>query len=281
MIAGAATDIELGHGGEPDIENANIIAIDEEILKTGKSVEQLSSLIGEDELKPNYNDDYDLGVSETIGRLVDTSKVIELEIIDPSVVAGKKGYRFVKRAFDIVSCSAALVICAIPMAVIAILVKADSPGPVFYKQERVGFNGNPVVVVKFRSMRVDAEKNGAQWAKDGDSRITKIGGFLRRTRLDEIPQFAAVVKGDLSLVGPRPEREVFCREFERYIHGFSQRTMVKPGITGLAQVNGGYDLLPAEKVLYDLDYIKRRSVGLDCQVILKTIGVLFSHKGAR
>lgn len=280
-MASVAVDISFDHCGSTDGMEAKAIAVREGTLNYGKNADRPRAPLDEDELKPNHNDDYDLGVNETVERLIDTSKVIELEVIDPSIASDKVGYHFIKRAFDIVSCSAALVICAIPMAIIALLVKIDSPGPVFYKQERVGLNGKPVVVVKFRSMRVDAEKDGAQWAKDGDSRITKIGGFLRRTRLDEIPQFAAVVKGDLSLVGPRPEREVFCREFERYIHGFSQRTMVKPGITGLAQVNGGYDLLPAEKVLYDLDYIKHRGTLLDLRIILKTVGVLFSHEGAR
>lgn len=99
--------------------------------------------------------------------------------------------------------------------------------------------------------------------------------------MDELPQFWAVVKGDLSLIGPRPERAVFCDEFEKYIHGFSQRMLVKPGITGLAQVNGGYDLLPEEKVLYDLEYVKNRGPLMDWRIVWKTVRVLFSHEGAR
>lgn len=238
-------------------------------------------LLGKDDLKPNYNDDYHLGISDTIGKLVDTSKVIELETIEPNQVGGSMGYRFIKRLFDIVSCSIAVVLCAIPMAIIAVKVKMDSPGPVFYKQERVGLNGKPVTIVKFRTMRENAEKNGAQWAEDDDPRVTDFGRFLRSTRLDEIPQFVTVVKGDLSLIGPRPERKVFSDEFEKYIHGFHQRTMVRPGITGLAQVNGGYDLLPAEKIVYDLDYVKHRSLGMDARIIAKTFGVIFKGEGAR
>ena len=241
----------------------------------------VSSHLGSDDLKPDYNDDYDLGVRETVEELIDTSRVIEVERIDVDALPKRYAYKFVKRVFDVVSCGAALVVCAIPMVVIAIAVKIDSPGPVFYKQERLGLNGKRIAIVKFRSMRVDAEKEGAQWAKSEDSRVTSVGRLLRRTRLDEIPQFAAVVKGDLSLIGPRPEREVFYNEFEKYIHGFRQRMLVKPGITGHAQVHGGYDLRPEEKILYDLEYVKDQSVGMDCKIIWKTICVLFTHQGAR
>ena len=234
-----------------------------------------------EEYQENDNFGSDAAFQATIERLIDKSKVIELEKLDPAIARSKPAYRFVKRAFDIASCSCALVICAIPMAVIAILIKVDSPGPVFYKQERLGLNGKPFTLVKFRSMRVGAESEGAQWACDQDDRMTKVGRVLRSTRLDEIPQFASVVTGKLSLIGPRPERKVFYDEFEKYIHGFSQRMLVKPGITGLAQVNGGYELLPEEKVVYDFEYIKNRSLTLDAKVVAKTFGVLFSREGAR
>ena len=229
----------------------------------------------------NYNDEPDPAVKETVERLVDTSKVIELERIDLDALPKKYGYRFVKRTLDIVSCSAALAIFAIPMGVIAILVKRDSPGPVFYRQERLGYMGRPITVTKFRSMRNDAEVQGAQWASGEDPRVTKIGSFLRKTRLDELPQFWAVVKGDMSLIGPRPEREVFYNEFEKYLRGFGQRMLVKPGMSGLAQVNGGYDLLPEEKIVYDIEYIKHADIVLDWKIIWKTVAVLFTHEGAR
>lgn len=232
-------------------------------------------------LKPNYNDDPDPAVLETVEKLVDTSRVIELEVIDPEALPKRYLYRFVKRAFDIISCSCALVLCAIPMLAIAVLVKLDSPGPVFYRQERLGKDGKPINVVKFRSMYIDAESRGAQWAQGDDLRVTPIGKKIRANRMDELPQFWAVVKGDLSLIGPRPERAVFYAEFEKYIHGFSQRMMVRPGITGPAQVNGGYDLLPEEKIVYDLEYVKNASIATDWNLIWKTISVLFSHEGAR
>lgn len=178
----------------------------------------------------NYNDEPDPAVKETVEKLVDTDKVIILEHIDPDALPRKYVYRFIKRLFDIVSCTIALAICAIPMAIIAIMVKCDSPGPVVYRQQRLGYLARPIMVVKFRSMRTDAEAMGAQWAQGEDPRVTKVGAFLRKTRLDELPQFWAVVKGDMSLIGPRPERKVFYHEFEKYIHGFSQRMLVKPGI---------------------------------------------------
>ena len=164
--------------------------------------------------------------------------------------------------------------------VIALAVKLDSPGPVFYRQERLGKNGKPFQLVKFRSMRTDAEKAGAQWAKEHDPRVTRMGHIMRACRLDELPQFWGVVKGDLSLVGPRPERAVFYDAFEKYIPGFKQRLMVTPGITGLAQVNGGYDLKPAEKIQYDVEYIKHQSFGMDMAILMKTVmTVLLGTKG--
>ena len=131
-------------------------------------------------------------------------------------------------------------------------------------------------------MVVDAEKNGAQWSNgDNDNRIYKFGKFLRKSRLDELPQLFCCFIGTMTFIGPRPERECFYIEFEKYIHGFSQRLKVKPGITGLAQVNGGYDLKPQEKVLIDIEYIKKRSFWLDVKILFKTVAIVFNHKGAK
>lgn len=196
-------------------------------------------------------------------------------------VAGGAGYRFVKRTFDVVACSAALVVLAIPMGVIAATVKRESPGPAFYAQTREGKDGKPFKLYKFRSMYTDAEARGAQWAIDDDPRITPLGKKLRNSRLDEIPQFWNVVKGDMSLVGPRPERPAFCREFEKRIDGWNQRTLVRPGITGYAQVHGGYELLPKEKSRLDIEYIENRSILMDLKIMLATLGVLKTGEGAR
>ena len=191
-------------------------------------------------------------------------------------------YSFVKRTFDIVACSLALLLLALPMFIIAIVVKCSSPGPVFYSQERLGLNGKKFKLVKFRSMVADAEKHGAKWSDgDSDSRITKVGSFLRKTRLDELPQLLLCVTGQLSLIGPRPEREMFYDAFEEHVHGFRERLKVKPGITGLAQVSGGYDLRPEEKIVYDIEYIKNRSLWLEIKILFKTVAVVLGHKGAK
>lgn len=213
--------------------------------------------------------------------LVDRSKVIETERINVDALPKRTLYRFVKRVFDVCASAGALIVLAIPMSLIALIVKLDSPGPAFYHQERLGQGGKPFVLTKFRSMRVDAEGEGAQWAQDNDPRVTNFGRFLRVTHLDELPQLWGVIRGDLSLVGPRPERKIFYDEFEKYIHGFSQRMIVKPGVSGLAQVMGGYDLLPEEKILYDIEYIKTQNLVLDAKIIAKTIKVMFTHEGTR
>lgn len=215
---------------------------------------------------------------EVLAKLLPGDDVIELS--EPTI-AGGIGYRFAKRAFDIVSCGCALILLAIPMGAIALKIKLESPGPVIYAQRRVGKNGKIFNVYKFRSMYVDAEKRGAQWAQGDDPRVTPFGKVMRKTRMDEIPQFWNVLKGDMSLIGPRPERPAFCQEFEKRIHGWDYRTLVRPGLSGLAQVTGGYDLLPKEKVVLDLEYIEHRSIAMDLKIILKTLGVVSTGEGAR
>lgn len=187
-------------------------------------------------------------------------------------------YLFAKRIFDIVFSIAALLIFAVPMLVIALLVKCTSPGKVLYYQERLGLGGRKINIIKFRTMCVDAEKNGAQWSSgEKDPRVTSIGKFLRRTRLDELPQFWCILKGEMSVVGPRPEREVFYDAFEQYIHGFRERLKVKPGLTGLAQIKGGYFLKPEKKIQYDIEYIKTRSLWVDIKIIFATVKVVLTH----
>ena len=191
-------------------------------------------------------------------------------------------YATIKRIFDIFASAVALIILAIPMAIIAVLIKIKSPGPALYHQERLGLNGKKIDIVKFRTMNVDAEASGAQWSQgDYDPRIFSLGRTLRKFRLDELPQLAAVFTGQLSWVGPRPEREIFYDEFETYVHGFHERLKVKPGLTGLAQVNGGYDLKPEEKIVWDIEYIKHRGVLMDLKILFKTVAVVFDHEGAK
>lgn len=188
---------------------------------------------------------------------------------------------FAKRLFDIIASAMGLLVLAIPMVLIAVAIKFDSRGPVIFKQERLGKDGVPFMIYKFRSMYTDAEKNGPQWADRIDWRCTRVGRVLRKSRLDEIPQLFNIFRGDMSLVGPRPERAYFYDQFETYIHGFKDRLVVRPGLTGLAQVNGGYDLSPEEKIVYDMEYIKNQSFLMDLRCIMKTFKLVFTHEGAR
>lgn len=192
-----------------------------------------------------------------------------------------KQYESVKRMFDVLSSFIGLVLFSLPMIIISILIYGDSKGPILYKQERLGKNGVPFIMYKFRSMRLDAESEGPRWAEENDERCTEIGKFLRNTRLDELPQLWNILRGDMSFVGPRPERAYFYREFKRTIPDFYKRLQVIPGLTGYAQVNGGYDLSPEEKLQFDLEYINRRSIGLDLLCMIKTVRLIFTHEGAR
>ena len=190
-------------------------------------------------------------------------------------------YLLVKRLFDFFFALIGLIVLAIPMAVIALIILIDSPGGAIFRQERLGKNGKPFVIYKFRTMNIDAEVNGPKWADKEDARCTRFGASLRKTRLDELPQLWNILRGDMSFVGPRPERAYFYRKFEEYIPGFSNRLMVTPGLTGHAQVNGGYSLKPEEKIVYDMEYIEKQSVGFDIRCLVKTVLVVFSHEGAR
>jgi Undecaprenyl-phosphate glucose phosphotransferase len=187
-----------------------------------------------------------------------------------------------KRAIDLVLALLALIVFAPLMALIAILIKATSRGPVLYAQERMGLDGRTFQMLKFRSMRVDAEKGrGAQWATASDDRRTSIGAILRRTSLDELPQFWNVLRGDMSLVGPRPERPVFVNQFRTRIPHYMLRHKVKSGITGWAQVNGwrGNTCL-ARRIECDLFYIRNWSLALDLKILTMTLWKGFIHKNA-
>ncbi|RFU63990.1 sugar transferase [Peribacillus glennii] len=190
-------------------------------------------------------------------------------------------YLYIKRIIDLILAAAGLLISLPAILIFSVLIMAETPGSPFYIQKRVGKNGKCFNIIKLRSMRVDAEKNGAKWAEKNDSRITKVGAFIRKTRIDELPQFLMVLKGDMSIVGPRPERPVFVEQFNSDINGFENRLLVKPGLTGLAQVNGGYDISPKEKLHYDLEYIKNLSFALEMKIILKTFKVILTGDGAR
>ena len=205
----------------------------------------------------------------------------EIYQVEQSAVVEKPVYQAVKRLFDVVVSALALLILGIPMLLLMPVIRADSPGPAISRQERLGKGGKPFVIYKYRTMQMDAERDGPQWARAHDVRCTKLGRLLRRGHIDELPQLVNVLRGEMSLVGPRPERACFYQEFERYIRGFSQRLQVTPGITGWAQINGGYELLPEEKILFDMEYIRHRSVMFDIRCLLGTVRVVFRHDGAR
>lgn len=201
--------------------------------------------------------------------------------IEPVELQPRPVYLALKRGGDILLALIAGGLLWLPMLIIAVIVRLDSEGPALFRQERLGKDGKVFTMYKFRSMTVNAEEAGPQWADKDDDRCTRVGRILRKTRLDELPQLWNILKGDMSLVGPRPERACFYEEFEEYIHGFRNRLAVRPGLTGWAQVNGGYDLLPEEKIVFDMEYIEKRSLLMDVKCIFKTISLIFTHEGAR
>lgn len=190
-------------------------------------------------------------------------------------------YLYVKRGIDIFLAGIGSLLSLPIILFFALLIVLETPGSPFYFQDRLGKNGKTFKIIKLRSMRMDAEKEGAKWAAKEDSRVTKVGKLIRKTRIDELPQLFLVLKGDMSIVGPRPERPVFAKKFSKEIQGFENRLLVKPGLTGLAQVNGGYNITPKEKLQYDLEYIKNLAFALELKIILKTFKVLFTGEGAR
>jgi lipopolysaccharide/colanic/teichoic acid biosynthesis glycosyltransferase len=227
-------------------------------------------------------------------------------------ITAKATFRFydvVRRAVDIAAASMGLLLCAPLIAAIALLIKLDTPGPVFYRQVRVGRDrrrqrrsmalhdnvvrldmrrdnlcGRPFRMAKFRTMYIDAEAlTGPIWASENDPRITRVGRLLRHTRLDEIPQLWNVLVGEMTIIGPRPERPEFVRLFCQQIDHYADRQLVTPGITGLAQVRQGYDRSLDDvrsKVSHDLEYIRDRSLFLDLSICFRTIAVMLHGTGA-
>lgn len=201
--------------------------------------------------------------------------------IDYSLCKSNLFYEVVARTMDIILALIGLIV-GIPLIIIfGISIKLEDGGSILYKQVRVGKYGKLFTLYKLRSMRVDAEKFGARWAQENDPRILKIGKFIRKTRIDEIPQLFNILKGDMSIVGPRPERPMFTYQFEEETPGFINRLLVKPGLTGLAQVNGGYEMTHKEKLKWDIKYIEQQNLNLDMKIILKTVNVVLTGEGAR
>ncbi|GAB4481416.1 MAG: TIGR03013 family PEP-CTERM/XrtA system glycosyltransferase [Erythrobacter tepidarius] len=216
---------------------------------------------------------------------------VDLDTVNPSWLIFSDGFSSsrmfssaVKRIFDIVASSILLALTLPIIVIFAGLVKLDSKGPAFFRQTRVGLYGEPFTLIKLRSMRTDAEKDGAKWAEENDPRITRLGRFIRKVRIDELPQTWSVLKGEMSFVGPRPEVPSFVESLEAEIPFYSERHMVKPGITGWAQINYPYGASVEDsrrKLEYDLYYAKNYTPFLDLVILLQTVRVILWPEGAR
>lgn len=192
-----------------------------------------------------------------------------------------KYYENIRSSIEFIFCLILLML-AVPICILAcIAIYIELRVNPIYTQKRVGLNGRVFKIYKLRSMYIDAEKDGPKWASENDERITKVGRIIRKTRIDELPQLVNILKRDMSFIGPRPERPELIEEFLKNIADFNDRLLVKPGITGWAQVNGGYSLTPKEKLEFDKYYIQNRGFKLDLLILLKTIIVIFTRHGAR
>ena len=187
-----------------------------------------------------------------------------------------------KRLCDVAYASLLLILTMPLFIVVPLLIKADSPGPIFFRQKRTGKSNKPFWIIKFRTMKVDAERNGPQWAQLNDNRITRLGRFLRKTRIDELPQLFNVIRGEMSLIGPRPERPEFDETLRAAIPLYDKRYSLKPGITGWAQVNFPYGSSiddAMEKVELDLFYLKNATLWLDLKILFKTAFIVITAGG--
>ncbi|MFZ2487359.1 MAG: undecaprenyl-phosphate glucose phosphotransferase [Anaerolineae bacterium] len=223
-----------------------------------------------------YPDVFQIMASE-----VSISDLAGLPLLTMRDVALRGWHLALKRTVDIVGSTAALIVLSPLMMLTALLIKLESPGPVFYVQERMGLDAQPFQILKFRSMRNDAEKQGPGWTTENDPRRTRMGALLRKLSIDELPQFINVLLGDMSLVGPRPERPVYVEQFRQSIPRYMDRHREKAGITGWAQVNGlRGDTSITERTKYDLWYIENWSLSLDFRIMVRTVLRLFSDRQA-
>lgn len=215
---------------------------------------------------------------------------LSINQLRPSALIFSTGFKrrvlagILKRVMDLVISAAGLVVLTPLLGLIGLLIKIDSPGPVFYRQMRVGLRGQPFMIWKFRSMCTEAESNGPRWAVSNDPRVSRVGRILRKSRLDEIPQLYNVLRGEMSLVGPRPERPVFVSELRMLIPYYDIRHTVRPGLTGWAQTQFRYGATTEDahaKLQYDLYYVKNMTFGLDMRILIETIRVVLLGEGAR
>jgi sugar transferase (PEP-CTERM system associated) len=215
---------------------------------------------------------------ERLTGKISTERLQPSQLIFADNLRWLRFYRRVRRVADLLLAALGLLLSAPLMALTALAIKLESRGPLFYTQERIGWHNRPFKVIKFRSMRTDAEKNGAVWACQNDPRVTRVGRIIRKLRIDELPQFINVLRGEMSVIGPRPERRQFVEQLEQVLPYYSQRHLVKPGITGWAQVSYPYGASVEDarmKHQYDLYYIKNQSPLLDAIILFETLRVVF------
>ncbi|HTU67451.1 MAG TPA: TIGR03013 family XrtA/PEP-CTERM system glycosyltransferase [Steroidobacteraceae bacterium] len=233
-----------------------------------------------------------INITDIVTFLERETGKVHLDVLNPSWLIFADGFRrdvirrYEERVFDVISSSALLIITAPIMLLTMLAIKLEDGfrAPIFYKQKRVGYSGKVFDVIKFRSMRTDAEKNGAVWAKSKDTRVTRVGDFIRKVRIDELPQILNVFKGDMAFVGPRPERPEFVSQLAETIPYYHERHWVKPGITGWAQLcypYGASERDAVEKLQFDLYYVKNHSLLFDLMILVQTAEVILLRKGAR
>ncbi len=250
--------------------------IDDKFFNKDVLVTSLSDFVGRIEITnlTKFN--------ERVWRKVDINGVNNLWFLNNFSSGRRLGYEFVKRVVDFIASLVFFPLAIVLGVAIAIIIKLEGRGPIFYKQVRIGHRGKLFTLIKFRTMRTDAEATGAQWTVQDDNRITKGGRFLRKTRLDELPQLINIIKGEMSFVGPRAERPEFHELLIKEILFYEKRYLVKPGLTGWAQINYTYGSSvedTKEKLSYDFYYLKNRSLVFDIGIILKTVNIVLSGLG--
>lgn len=268
---------QFGYKTTDNISEANIIITSAEANNNPETEKSLYDMVLSGRTIVNFEIFY-----ESITGKVPVSTIGKGWFLRNLIEINKQKFEKIKRWLDIVLSILIFVPFLAILPVVSTVIKLSSRGSVFYKQKRVGKNGKFFEIIKFRSMFKDAEKNGAEWAKKGDNRITFIGSIMRKTRIDELPQIWNVLKGDLSFIGPRPERPEFVRELAERVPHYNMRQLVKPGLSGWAQINFPYGASvedATEKLQYDLYYIKNRSLFLDFAIALKTIMTLLKKEG--
>lgn len=268
---------QLGYKMADDIFSADLIIISEK----GKKTEESAKILYEMVMKGKTVIDFYRFYESTTGK-IPVPLIGEGWFLENVVELDKRKFEQIKRLIDFALAILFFVPLILLAPFIALAIKLTSQGSIFYKQKRSGKNGKIFEIIKFRSMAKDAEKDGAKWAQEGDKRITAVGKFLRKTRLDELPQILSVFAGDLSFIGPRPERPEFVSELSQKIPHYPMRHIVKPGLSGWAQINFPYGSSvedSMQKLQYDLYYIKNRSLILEAVIILKTIMTVLRIEG--